>query len=678
MRLAGVLVLILAANLMITGQEPTPTPDVVREEVTVTANRIETRIGETPASVVVLSRESIGSSAAPSLDDVLRRSAGFSIFRRSSSRSANPTTQGVSLRAVGASGASRTGVFFDGVPVNDPFGGWVQWNRVPSVSVEDVEILRGGVSSLYGDAALSGSINIAPRKAEDGTTWFLDLFGGSQKTVSGSSFLGWKNRDWAFDLTGVKSQTRGYRPVDEDVRGPVDVFSGFRSSLLSARITRTITENSAIFLRPSYFGEVRTNGTGLQTNRTHIGQIVLGGEVRLEKRGLKLSWRTFGGDQVFDQVFSAVNAARNAESLNRIQRVPVQNAGFSGYVSFLWGGHTILAGGEARNVRGASDEVAFANGSPTTAIGPGGRQSTYGLFAQDFIRIGARAVVVGSLRYDRWHNYRAFSISRPLNGSAVTLINFPDRTESSLSPQVSVLYNISLTLSLFAGASRSFRSPTLNELYRGFRVGNVVTNPNEHLKAERTNNIEAGIGFDRGILSARTNIFWIGIDEPVSNITLSATQSLITRQRQNTGKARSVGVEADAAIRIRRFTVSAGYLFAHSTVTAFPSNPAIVGLRTPQVPKHQLTFQAEYRTGKWNISLQGRAAGEQFDDDLNLFRLEPFGQIDIFVSRRFAKKFESYVAVENIFNSTYSVGRTPIRTVGSPANVRAGIRWSYR
>jgi len=135
----------------------------LREETVVTANRIETRTGETPASIVILPRAEIETSAAPTMDDTLRQVAGFSIFRRSSSRNANPTTQGVSLRGVGASGASRTLVLFDGVPLNDPFGGWVQWNRVSAVGVERAEVLRGGASSLYGNGSLSGTINLIPR-----------------------------------------------------------------------------------------------------------------------------------------------------------------------------------------------------------------------------------------------------------------------------------------------------------------------------------------------------------------------------------------------------------------------------------------------------------------------------------------------------------------------------------
>ncbi|MEJ7698289.1 MAG: Plug domain-containing protein [Pyrinomonadaceae bacterium] len=164
-------------------------PESVREEVVVTANRTETRLGETPASVVTLSEAEINTTAAPTIDDALRQVAGFSLFRRTGSRNANPTAQGVSLRGVGASGASRSLVLFDGVPLNDSFGGWVQWNRVAPIAVERIEVLRGGASSLYGSNSLSGTVNILPKRAREKYAFSAEVFGGRQHTFSGSTFL---------------------------------------------------------------------------------------------------------------------------------------------------------------------------------------------------------------------------------------------------------------------------------------------------------------------------------------------------------------------------------------------------------------------------------------------------------------------------------------------------------
>ncbi|HEU4886491.1 MAG TPA: Plug domain-containing protein, partial [Thermoanaerobaculia bacterium] len=150
-----------------------------------TATRTETRVADTPASVVVLSREALQASAAPTLDDALRQVAGFTLFRRTGSRVANPTAQGVTLRGVGASGASRALVLDDGVPLNDPFGGWVYWGRVPRTALERVEVLRGGASDLYGSSAMGGVIQFVRRRS-GGID--VDVSAGSQETGTASLF----------------------------------------------------------------------------------------------------------------------------------------------------------------------------------------------------------------------------------------------------------------------------------------------------------------------------------------------------------------------------------------------------------------------------------------------------------------------------------------------------------
>ena len=137
------------------------------EPIVVTPTRIEQQAGESPASVTVLTADDIRRSPYVALDDVLRQIPSFGLFRRSSSLVGHPTTQGVSLRGVGPSGASRALVLVDGIPINDPFGGWVPWSRVPLLSVEQIEVVRGGGSALWGNGALGGVINVltgVPRK----------------------------------------------------------------------------------------------------------------------------------------------------------------------------------------------------------------------------------------------------------------------------------------------------------------------------------------------------------------------------------------------------------------------------------------------------------------------------------------------------------------------------------
>ena len=656
-------------------------PASINEKVVVTANRTETRLSETAASIVTLSDEEIKTTAAPTIDDKLRQVAGFSLFRRSGSRYANPTSQGVSLRGVGASGASRSLVLFDGTPLNDVFGGWILWNRVAPIAVESVEVLRGGASSLYGSDSLSGTINIIPRRVREKYIFSGEIYGGTQDTFSASTFFGFSKNNWTADFTASHFQTKGYILTDEAQRGVVDSFAGSRNINLSARIAKNFNDKTNLFFKTSYFGESRTNGTPLQTNETHLREFVFGGDSSVQSskfkvQNSKFNWRVFGGTQVYDQTFSAVSADRNSESLTRLQRVPAQNFGFSGQFSGVFlQNQTFVAGVEAREVRGASDEIGYFNNRATSVSGAGGRERTFGFYVQDFARIGRKFVLAGSLRFDDWRNFRALSAARTLSNNETLSINFPKRSENAFSPQVSALYQFTNNFSIFALASKSFRAPTLNELYRGFRVGSVVTNPNDNLRAEKAANFETGASFNRKKFYLRGNFFLTDISQPIANVTLSVMPNLITRQRQNAGKTRAVGAEIEAETRFRSFGFSAGYLLTDSRVVKFPSNRNLENLFVPQVARHQLTFQTNYSKNNWTLAFQGRASSKQFDDDLNLFRLEPYLQLDTYAARRFKENLQVFAAVENIFNSRFSIAKTPVRNVSSPINLRVGIRW---
>lgn len=672
-KLIAILIVLIIFAIKINSQTPTPTPGV-REEVVITANRIETRLEDTPASVVTLSNTEINSNASPVIDDVLRQTVGFSLFRRSNSRNANPTTQGASFRGIGSSGASRSLILFEGVPLNDSFGGWILWNRVPTIAIERVEVLRGGASSLYGSSALSGTINIIPRKSAEKFTFSAEIFGGTQKTISGATFFGFKQKDWTLDFVASNFQTKGYKIVDETQRGLVDQFAGSKNSNFSARIEKEFQTLGKIFVKPSYFGEVRSNGTGLQTNRTHLRQIVLGGNRDFDWQNSKLNWLIYGGNQVYDQIFSTVASNRNNESLNRIQRVPSQNFGFSNQFTTTIKNQTFLLGFEAKEVRGASNEIAFVNNRANSLIGSGGRERTYSLYLQDFAKIG-KLVLVGNLRFDAWRNSNALSATRTLSNNQTATTIFANRDAKAFSPQISILYQLPKNFAFFASVSRSFRAPSLNELYRAFRVGNVLTQANENLKAEKAMNFETGVSYSQQNIYLRGNFFLTEVSNPISNVTLAQTPSLITRQRQNVGKTRSSGFELENEIRWKDFTFSVGYLFADSRVIEFPANPILENLRVPQVSRHQLTFQTRFAKKDWSFALQGRAASRQFDDDLNTFELEPYFQLDAFAARNFKENLQIFISIENIFNSRYSVGKTPIRTVNSPVNARVGLRW---
>lgn len=653
-------------------------PLSVAADVTITATRTSTPLSETAASVVQLNATRLNTTAATTLDDALRQVAGFSLFRRSGSRTANPTSQGVSLRATGGSGASRALVLADGLPLNDPFGGWIYWDRVPRESINQVEVLLGGASHLYGSSALGGVIDIATRSTTNNGISISASY-GNQNSPNVSAFASGSKDGWSGSVAFEGFHTDGYILVPEDQRGVIDTKAGTENLTTNLRIERTLGEGGRLFGRAAFFGESRENGTPLQTNRTHLRQFAFGGDWAETSFG-SIKFSSYGGTQVYDQNFSAISSDRNSETLTRLQRVPAQSFGFTTQWSKSFGRRqTVVAGFEAREVRGASDEIVYTNGRATSFVGAGGRERTVGGYVEDLVRLGSRIWLSVGGRVDRWRNFAALSASRPvtaLNPTTVTF--FPDRSELAFSPHASIVYRANERVSLIASMSRAFRAPTLNELYRSFRVGNVLTLANENLRAERLTGGEAGVRFNSSNqkFSLRGSFFWNDITRPVANVTLATTPALITRQRQNLGRTRSRGLELQSEIVLNRnFDLSASYLFADATVSEFPANRALEGLWLPQVPRHQFTFQTRYvNPSLFTVALQGRASSSQFDDDLNQFLLGSYFTLDAIVSRRITERVELFGAVENVFNQRYEVGKTPVTTLGPPLLIRGGLR----
>lgn len=648
-------------------------PASISEQITVSADRAETRIGESAAAVTVLSRGTLDETPALALDDALRQIPGFQLFRRTGSRAANPTAQGVSLRGIGASGASRAAVLFDGIPQTDGFGGWVYWSRIPRESVETVEVVRGGASAAYGSGALGGLVSVASRRRGG---FSVSASGGNLETGEISLFAGRTVGGFGLSLAVDGFGSDGYYVVAPGLRGTADARAGSRHANFDLRAERRFGQRIRAFAGAAFFGEARANGTRLQTNRTFSRRFSGGLDGDAGSAG-SFTLRLFGGSQGYDQLFSAVSASRATESLTRIQYVPSREFGFSGVWSRGLGPrHFLLAGIETRIVSGSSDETVFAQNAATARVSAGGRESVTGLFAQDIVRVGDRLTLTEKVRLDLRAASGGFSETGPPAGAPSSAARFPDREETRLSPHFSASFRPTAAVSVFGSVYGAFRSPTLNELYRSFRVGNVVTLANERLTSEKLTGAEAGAGFRVRWFEARTVVFWSGVSDPAANVTTAVSGGVITRQRRNAGRTVSRGFETEFELRpFRRLTLGGGYQFADARVTEFDAAPELVGKWLPQVARHQGTLQLKYSdASRMTAVVQFRAAGRQFDDDLNQLPLAGFLTVDAFVSRPVGRRAEIFAAAENLTGNRYQTGRTPTPTIGPPVIFRAGFR----
>lgn len=650
------------------------------EQVIVSATRSEMKLADVPGSVVELAPEDIAANPALTLDDMLRAVPGFALYRRSSSRVANPTSQGVSLRGLGASGPSRALVLEDGVPLVDPFGGWIYWDRVPTAELSSVEVFRGGASNLYGSDALGGVIQFLTQTPE-APALAMDLSYGNENTPDLSVWGGTAVGHWDFGAATDMSRSDGYILVPPFQRGLVDTAANAKHATVDGSLGYRFSGNSRAFVRGTFFEESRNNGTPLEVNSTGTGSGVAGVNTGIGDHDW-LSARVYGQVQGYDQTFSAIAADRNSEALTDVQHVPSQQLGGAAQWNHVFRSQTLIAGVDTQEVMGASDEQLFSatTGSNFANNIAGGRQRSTGIFGQDIFRLRGKWTVIAGMRWDRWSNFDAGTVRIATLTGLASGTNFFDRNDTAFNPRLSLLRELNGHASIYVSGFRAFRAPTLNELYRSFRQGSVTTLSNALLNAERSSGAEAGtrlVGFNNRLV-ARATVFWTDVIDPITNVTLNPT----TRQRQNLGRTRSLGTELDASFRLSSsIQFTGGYQFTHATV--IDSIPPLVGLKVPEVPSHQFSWEARY----WNpsrllVSIQGRYSSLQYDDDLNTLPLKPYYVTDIFLGRSLKRGITVYVAAENLLNQRYVVTLTPptppqtqpLQNLGPPILARAGIR----
>lgn len=366
--------------------------------------------------------------------------------------------------------------------------------------------------------------------------------------------------------------------------------------------------------------------------------------------------------------------------MTRDQSVPVNQFGFNAFWTRNVGlRQVILLGTEASRIEGDSEEWAYTQGIRTGKILSGGSQRRLAGLVEDDIQLNSKVLLSAAIRLDHWVNYDGSTRTLPLDTTQpLSATNYPDLSGTFAAPRLGIHYSPAARLTFKASVSRAFRSPTLNELYRTFRVGNVLTLNNAFLESERQTGTEFGATYAvTDSHKVDVTYFWSRIDDPVSNVTLSITPTLITRQRQNLGRLQSKGVEASLTSRWSEFvSTSLAYQFADSKVVSFPADSTLVGLWVPQVPQHNATVQLRLeRANKYTIVLGGRYQGMQFDDDRNLFPLGSYFVGEAYVSKNLRRSVEVFAGVENLLNRRYVVARTPVTMFGPPVLGRVGIRF---
>jgi outer membrane cobalamin receptor len=634
------------------------------ETVTVTAYRSPLGEQDSPASTRVLDRRQLEQAASPALDGKLRTVPGFELYRRSSSLVANPTTEGISLRGLGSTAASRSLVVLDDVPLNDPFGGWVHFEELPELAIQSVEVVRGGASDLYGSSAIGGVISVVPVRPQGNGLEFVTS-GGSESMLDDGVLATGKRGPWAGLASAGVMATDGYTLIAPDQRGPIDQPSNVHAQNALVEGQRALPDGGRIFVRGNALNESRHNGTPGQYNLTRLWRAAAGADWG------DWSLRLFGSNEHFRQTFSSVNALRTSEKLTKFQFDPADELGAAARWRHAIGAHAlILAGADTHDVRATDNETLLVGAGGTTATSA--RQRLTGVWGEA-LYTPAGWTLSGSARVDHFAN---FDVRQASTSAATTTL--PSWSQTVFDPRLGVVRRLMPWLAWSASGFRAFRTPTENELYRSFQVGSEVTEANPNLRSERATGWESGAQADLRRLgsSLRASYFWTQVNRPIASLTLSATPTSVLLQRENLGQIESRGVSLDYAMRPAEWiAIEGGYQYADATVTKNAPEPQLVGNWIPEVARNMATAQLRFSRPRWGLlSLQGRTSGRAYDDDANQFLLHPYFQMDASGQHALGRYCVLFADGENLFDRSIEVGKTPQTTLGTPRVMRVGLR----
>lgn len=637
------------------------------DEIVVTGRGLEAPPGDAAYDVVTIGRERIAGTASGRLEDALRDAAGLAQFRRSDSRSAHPTSQGVTLRGLGGNASSRALLLLDGVPQADPFGGWVAFPAYLPNRLAGARIVRGGGSGYAGAGALAGTIELESGSPAQLGSLDLDALYGSRNSVDlsgvGAAALG----SGFVTLAGQYARGDGFTPIVEANRGPVDRPAPYEQAAVALRAVTDLGGNTELQANLSAFTDHRDRGVDF----TKVKSEGADASLRIVGRG-SWGWSALAYLQTrgFASGFASVNDTRTTVTPSLDQyAVPATGIGARFEIAPPIGsGVTLRLGSDVRRVSGRTEELyTYVAGSPTRRRVAGGESLTLGGFADASYESGPLTLSLGG-RLDHWDITNGSLLETSLApGPVITDSRFPDRHGWEATGRAGAAWRLG-TVTLRTAAYRGWRLPTLNELYRPFRAGADATAANAALDPERLTGAEIGADWRPApSLSFRATGYWNRLDGAIANVTLAqgpgtfpgvgfVSAAGFYRKRQNLDAVTAKGVELDGSWSLGALNVAASYAFTDSRVSASGAAASLDGLRPAQTAQHQASATLGWHHGDAGASLTARYAGPQFEDDQNSRTLKGAFTLDATAALPLTRSFALQARAENIFDAEVQAG----------------------
>jgi iron complex outermembrane receptor protein len=702
--LAGIVAIAVSHASDAGAQVPTPPNDTTMRSlsaVVVSATRASTTLERVALHATVVSRAEILKAPAQTLDQLLRDIPGMNL-PGAPYYTTDPTGQQTKMRGVSN---SKVLMLVDGVPVHDPFYSTTQWFKIPLSSIERIEVLRGGSSSLWGNLAVAGVVNIVTRKPIAESAQVDVSYQSMNTTVASVS----KNVTFAnglsMRLSGDALRTDGYQTTPDAFLNTVPGKTASSATNQNAQLSLYYTPAGSFsgFLRAGYhrsnedvggyqFGDNLQKGPDAAAGFTKF----LGENARADVRawGQYISFDKSNGAGCFLASPTNCNTTSTTSPLvqyaNSHDDNPYRELGTSAVLSSVGAVGPLASaqlGVDFRTVGG--EDRATTYNRPTTSDKSSatinrtnfgrGTQRFGGLFAQAKVSPVDRFEATLSLRYDYWTNIGGIAqMTKYTSGApgATSGGSIADSHETSFDPSVSARLDVAKGLSLRGAAYKSFRAPGLNNLYRSFSSTTSITIANALLEPERLKGGEVGAdwrtkAFDVGATWFQYNTNGLIAAYKVPNAQ-AAPAAVVTicgatlancpatvNFNTNGQNAVSRGLELTTAWRLApRISIDGGYTYTDSHYSSATTGDPI-NTQLGAVPKHLENLGTTWRlTSKWNAYVGARHNDAMFLDVNHTIYQPAFTLVNASTSYRATDRVEVYGSVNNATDVRYADNAT--------------------
>ena len=460
-------------------------------DMVVNATRSGTQLDQMSLNTTILTKEVLESSPDQTIDQVLKNVPGV-FLNDVPYYQKDPTGQSINVRGLGY---GRTLVLIDGLPANDAFYGTVQWNLVPMSSIESVEFVRGGVSSLWGNYGMGGVININTRTPKNSSQEVSASYGafGTGNVAASKDLIVSDALQMRFSADYFSSEGfQNYATISPG--SPSNIKNGMGTDAVKNSNVRLQnyfkpTQDTNAFLRMGYSTMADlSNNYAIAPNLIQMADVAGGSTTNLDTNKKVQVNVYYQATNFYKQTANNLTASPKNPYINANYTDPYSTLGASTqYTHDLKsiGIDQYIVGVDARNISASNltnNLSSTGSGAVTSVNYAKGQQNFYGLLGQ--LKSSASAIPLEATlgaRVDFWNSQTPTLYNAGANGANPTYQNIPNQSKTQLSPSLGLLYKATSNWDLRTAAYQAFHAPSMNNTLRSYgnsTSGYSIANPN--------------------------------------------------------------------------------------------------------------------------------------------------------------------------------------------------------